>query len=119
MIRIFTIALFVFSLSSLSTVLAQSVGIKLNVGDVPNAVLDVNGSVAMREGTPLSIVNGTNNNVAVDSMSFYRITAPTAVFSITGLTNGFDGRILTLINATSYTMTLKHLSTSSTARTRP
>ena len=84
---------------------AQSVGVKTSS---PQTTLDVNGSVAMREGTPLSIANGTNNNVVIDTMSFYRITAPTAVFTITGFTNGFDGRMLTLINATSYTMTLKH-----------
>ena len=85
---------------------AQNVGIKMT--GTPNAVLDVNGSVAIREGTPLSIANGTNNNVAVDSMSYYRLTAPTAAFTITGFTNGLDGRILTLINATNFTMTLKH-----------
>ena len=91
---------------------AQSVGVKTSS---PQTTLDVNGSVAMREGTPLSIANGTNNNVAIDTMSFYRITAPTAVFDITGFTNGFDGRLLNLVNATSYTMTLKHQVTSSSA----
>ncbi len=91
---------------------AQSIGVKTGS---PQTTLDVNGSVAMREGTPLSIANGTNNNVAIDSMSFYRITAPTATFTITGFTNGFDGRMLTLINATSYTITLKHQVTSSAA----
>ncbi len=48
-------------------------------------------------------------------MSYYRITGPTAIFTITGFTNGFDGRMLTLINATSYAMTLKHQVTSSAA----
>ncbi len=91
---------------------AQNIGVKTAT---PQAVLDVNGSVAMREGTPLSMANGTNNNVTIDTMSFYRITAPTAVFTITGFTNGLDGRLLTIINATSYTMTLKHQVTSSTA----
>ena len=94
---------------------AQNVGVKTGT---PNAVLDVNGSVAIREGTPLSIANGTNNNVAVDSMSYYRLTAPTAAFTITGFTNGLDGRILRLINATNFTMTLKHQNASSTAANR-
>ena len=84
---------------------AQSIGIKTIS---PMATLDINGSVAMREGTPLSIANGTNNNVAIDTMSFYRITAPTAVFTISGFTNGYDGRILTIVNTTSYAMTIKH-----------
>ncbi len=94
------------------TLVGQNIGVKTVT---PQAVLDVNGSVAVREGTPLSIANGTNNNVTIDTMSFYRITAPTAVFTITGFTNGFDGRLLTIINATSYTMTLKHQVTSSSA----
>ena len=94
---------------------AQNIGVKTGT---PNAVLDVNGSVAFREGTPLSITSGVNNNVAVDSMSFYRITAPTAAFSITGFTAGFDGRMLTIINATNYVMSIKHLSTLSTATNR-
>ncbi len=91
---------------------AQNIGVKTVS---PQTTLDVNGSFAMREGTPLSIANGTNNNVAIDTMSFYRITAPTAVFSITGFTNGSDGRMLIFINATSYAMTLKHQVTSSSA----
>ncbi len=91
---------------------AQNIGVKTVS---PQTVLDVNGSVAIREGSPLSVVNGTNNNVAIDSMSFYRITAPTATFTITGFANGSDGRMLTLLNATSYTMTLTHQATSSAA----
>lgn len=97
------------------SLMAQNIGIKTST---PLTNLDVNGSVAMREGTPLSIANGANNNVAIDTMSFYRITAPTAVFSITGFTNGADGRILTFVNATSYTMTLNHQSVLSTAANR-
>ena len=101
----------------LLTIVAQAQNIGVKTG-TPNAVLDVNGSVAFREGGPLSMVNGVNNNATIDSMSFYRITGPTAAFSLTGCTAGFDGRILTLVNATNYTMTLKHLNTSSTAANR-
>ena len=107
-----------FTLLSLISMQAQSMGVKLSSGEVPNTILDVNGSVAVREGSPLSMGNGTNNNVAIDSMSFYQITAPTAVFTITGLTNGVNGRLLTLFNRTNYTMTLKHQNTSSTAANR-
>ena len=105
----------IFLVVTTAALQAQSIGVKT---DTPLATLDVNGSVAYREGTPLSIVNGTNNNVTVDSMSFYRIVAPTAVFSITGFSSGFDGRLLTIINATNYTMTLKHQNASSTAANR-
>jgi hypothetical protein len=94
---------------------AQNIGVKTVS---PQTVVDVNGSVAVREGTPLTVSNGTNNNIVIDTMSFYRISAPTSAFTITGFTNGFDGRVLTLINTTSYTMTLKHQSTLSTATNR-
>lgn len=97
------------------SLMSQSIGIKTST---PQTTLDVNGSVAMREGGALAVVNGANNNVTIDTMSFYRITAPTAVFSITGFTNGSDGRLLTIINASSYTLTLKHQSASSTAANR-
>jgi trimeric autotransporter adhesin len=110
--RFFTIFLF----STLHYgLIAQNMGIKLPASTLPNTTLDVNGAVSYREGTPLVVSNGINNNVVLDSMSFYRITAPTANFTITGLTNGQNGRVLILVNATSFTMTLGHLTGTSTA----
>lgn len=114
-LKLLTILLAILLMLSIVGLNAQNMGIKLSAGSLPNAVLDVNGSVAMREGSPLSIANGANNNVAIDSMSYYRITAPTAVFTITGFANGQNGQILILYNATSYTMTLGNQTTSSTA----
>ena len=108
---------FLFSLLTIinGSLYAQNIGVKTVS---PQTVLDVNGSVAMREGTALAIINGTNNNVVIDTMSFYRITAPTAVFNITGFTNGSDGRLLTIINVTNFTLTLRHQSVTSTAANR-
>jgi hypothetical protein len=93
---------------------AQNMGLKLSAGSLPNTTLDVNGSVAYREGTALPLVNGINSNVslATSDYSLFRITTPTAAFSITGFTNGQNGRILTLINATTQAMTLVNLATS-------
>jgi hypothetical protein len=93
-------------------IVAQKVGVKTGT---PQTVLDVNGSVAFREGSVLSVGNGNNNNVAIDSMSFYRITAPTVNFKISGFANGLDGRILVIVNATNFTCTLRHLQSSSSA----
>jgi hypothetical protein len=98
-----------FSIPSMG--FSQSIGVKTSD---PQTLLDVNGSVAFRESSPLSISNGTNDNVAIDSMSFYRIVAPTAAFTLTGFTNGKNGRMLILVNATTYDMSLQH-QTGSTA----
>jgi hypothetical protein len=94
---------------------AQNMGIKLSSGTLPNTTLDVNGSVAFREGTALTLANGANNNISLASSEYalFRVTGPSAAFSITGFTNGQNGRILTLINATTQLMTLTNLATSS------
>lgn len=93
-------------------VYGQNVGIMTST---PNTALDVNGSVSFEEGTPLTLVNGVNSNVAIGNYSYFRITGPTAAFSITGFTGGQNGRILTVVNTTSQTLTLSHQTTSSSA----
>ena len=69
-----------------ASLFGQNMGIKMAPGASPNATLDVNGSFALREGTALALANGQNNNVALDSMSFYRLTGPTAAFAVSGFT---------------------------------
>jgi hypothetical protein len=91
---------------------AQNMGVKLPVSTAPNATLDVNGSTAFREGTALALANGVNTNVVLSDYSLFRLSGPTAAFSITGFTQGKDGRVLTLINSTAHVLTLTHQSTS-------
>ena len=89
-----------------------------NVGietSAPNTSLDINGSLAYREGTPLALVNGSNNNIALSAFSYFRITGPTAAFSISGVTAGVDGRIVTIYNTTSQIMTIVNDATSTAA----
>jgi len=76
----------------------------------PNTRLDVTGDFALREAS-MVLGNGGNNNVdAITTRSaFYRITGPTADFSITGISGGFDGRIVTLYNASGEKLTLSSL----------
>jgi hypothetical protein len=89
------------------TLSAQNMGAKLPAGTLPNTTLDVNGAASLREGTALTLANGANNDINLATeYSFYRITGPTAAFSITGFNNGQDGRILTVVNATTQTMTI-------------
>jgi hypothetical protein len=107
-----SILFFIFFFNSLQ---AQNIGVKLPVSTSPNTSLDVNGSVAFREGTVLTLVNGVNSDVVLGDFTLFRIAGPTAPFSITGFSNGQNGRILTLINTTSQILMLTHLATSSAA----
>ena len=108
----------VLILSITQSLKAQSLGVKLAAAATPNTTLDVNGSVAFREGTALTLVNGANNNVTLADYSFFRIIEPTAAFNISGLTNGQDGRLLYLVNATTYNMTINNASAASLAANR-
>lgn len=81
------------------------------------AVFDIVGAISLRFST-LSLSNGANNNVNTSAMSFNKITAPTAAFSITGVSGGTDGRMIILYNATTFDMTIANESASSTAANR-
>ena len=109
---------FLLFLSNFMTLSAQNMGIRMTEGTTPSTTLDINGSVAFREAAPLALLNGTNNNVQLDSMSFYRITAPTQAFNISGFANGTNGRMLILYNTTSQIMTLNHQNANSIASNR-
>jgi hypothetical protein len=69
----------------------------------PATRLDVNGDLALRERV-LTLANGINSNVPVDSNTFFRVTGPVSLFALTGLAGGVDGKIVTLFNNTSSTM---------------
>lgn len=64
-----------------------------------------NGGVAYPQRN-LTLVNGANHNVSVDDGIYWRITGPTAPFSISGFKTVADGRYLILQNATTQDMTL-------------
>lgn len=92
--------------STLFTVdgLNNRVGVKSVI--TPNSVLDVNGDLALREGTAIAVVNGSNNLSPVGEFSHYRLTGATAAFTISTIANGNDGQLLTLINQTGQSMTI-------------
>jgi len=94
-------------LGSIKTSWFSSTSIKANFTS-----LDVNGSLALREAV-LVLTNADNNNVAIAGYSFFRITGPTTSFAITGIANGFDGKVITLYNATVFSLTIKNLNPSS------
>lgn len=106
-------AIFAFLLPSV--VLAQNVGIGTSG---PLTKLDVNGDLAIREGTALALVNGANHNLAMGPFSFFRITGPTAAFTVTGLAGGQDGKVLVLYNTTNQAMSIANENAGSAANNR-
>ena len=63
----------------------------------------------------LTLSNGANNNVGLPKRSFARITGPSAVFNITGIRDGADGKVAILYNTTAYAMTITNNATSTAA----
>jgi len=87
----------------------------------PNTKLEVAGALSLNEGSALTFANGNNNNIALGGpFSMYRITGPTAVFSLTGVVpvTGANGQIVTIENTTTFPMTLVHDAAASTAGNR-
>ncbi|MBL7740297.1 MAG: hypothetical protein JNK14_13865 [Chitinophagaceae bacterium] len=83
----------------------------------PRTNLDVNGDVAIRQNS-IALVNGANNNIDPGKFSFVTVSGPTAAFSISGVQNGRDGKIVTILNTTGQDMTIGNLSVSSAALNR-
>lgn len=100
-----------------STIALSQVGIDTTA---PITTLDVNGAISLRDGGTLILTDGNNNNVnlGADPHSVYRITGPTNNFAITGITplTGADGQMVTLVNTTDETLTIRHNSTSASTR---
>ena len=113
------------ALLAIAVAQAQNVGIGTND---PKVKLDINGSLALREGPALTLVNGgasggANDNIVLPDITtgvkagFYRITGPTAAFSVFGIvpTTGADGQLVTLVNTTNNVMTIKNNASSTAA----
>lgn len=86
-------------------------------GSQSGTKLDVNGDVAHRQNI-ITLSNATNNNITTGTFSFVKIEGPTNAFSITGIQNGSDGKILTLLNLTGQNMTIVNQSGLSNADNR-
>ncbi|MBL7815201.1 MAG: hypothetical protein JNL70_09330 [Saprospiraceae bacterium] len=107
------------SLIAIST-FAQGQKIGINTSS-PESYLDVNGSVSFREGTPISlsgILGNSGNDLSINNHSFFRITDAAALFTLSGIANGTDGRILMLVNSTAFNMIIGHQSLLSTTVNR-
>jgi hypothetical protein len=95
---------------------AQNVGINTTS---PQAALDVYGDVIFRSAD-LVVADGTTLALDVNNnrFSFYRVAGPTAGFTIAGLTQGVEGRLVTLFNRSGFTMQLNHLDAAASVNDR-
>lgn len=87
-------------------VFSQNVGINT---ETPEASLDVNGDVIFKT-SELTVADGINIALDINTtrFSYYRLSGPTADFTVAGITAGNDGRLLTLFNRTGFTMQLNN-----------
>jgi hypothetical protein len=86
---------------------AQNVGINTTT---PQAALDVYGDVIFRSAD-LVVADGltTALNVNSNKFSYYRVNGPTANFTLAGITQGVEGRLVTLFNRSGFSMQLNNL----------
>ncbi len=88
------------------------------VGDtLPRTLLDIKGDLAIRD-TTATFTNGNNNNVIIKTWSWVPVTGPSASFTLTGVANPQDGKILVLYNRTTQAMTIANDNINSTAGNR-
>ena len=63
----------------------------------------------------LTCVNGANTDLVLPEGTNFYITGPTAAFTISGLTQGTDGRTISLYNSVAFAMTITNDATSTAA----
>lgn len=84
----------------------------------PSTSLDVAKDVAIRENVVTLSINAISNMSGLDDKSFVNFDSAPSDFTIYGIANGVDGKILRLYNSTTYNMTLANETTFNTAANR-
>ena len=64
------------------------------------------GDVSFANYALSSLANGNNADLAVTTNTFVNVSGPTGVFTICGIANGRDGKLLILVNRTGQVMTV-------------
>jgi len=82
----------------------------------PNVTFDVNGGIAYRQTTKAQIT-ANQNDYAIGAQSSFRINSD-AARNITGITGGFDGKLLIIRNTGAFAITFTHQDALSTATNR-
>jgi len=100
------IATFTIVLFFTSRILSQNVGINTTN---PEASLDVYGDVIFRTVT-ISADDGITYafDINTTKSSYYRVSGPTADFTLAGIIAGIDGRTITLFNRSGFSMQLNN-----------
>jgi trimeric autotransporter adhesin len=93
--------------------------VKVGIGvSSPNTKLEINGDLSYYEVVFNTTTNPISNASIGASTSFVTITGETANYAISGIANGFNGKVLTIYNNTAFTMTLNNLNTGSNVANR-
>jgi hypothetical protein len=87
-----------------------SAAVKVGIGvNNPQAALDVNGDVIFRSAD-LEVADGVNLALDVNTskFSYYRLSGPSADYVVAGISLGIDGRRITLMNNSGFSMQLNN-----------
>jgi len=101
---------------NVSGLTGQNIGIGHNVAE---GLLDLNGDLVLRSAD-ITLPNGNSIAVDVESNPFsnFRITGPTASFSIGGISASPDGKLLSFFNNSVQLMTILHENATAQASNR-
>jgi hypothetical protein len=94
---------------------SQNIGFGTNQ---PQTIIDINGDLALRS-TSLEISNGTHNALNISAkFSSFRITGPSAAFTIAGMIAGSEGKLVTLFNRSGHPFSLLNEATTAAESAR-
>lgn len=81
-------------------------------GSITNATVvgtnTVDGHIKFIRYAVTSLANGNNAAVPIATNTFVEVSGPTGAFTINGIANGTDGRLLIVLNQTGQNMTMAH-----------
>lgn len=91
--------------------LVQTFG-RLQAASITNSTLTgtnvVTGDVSYSRLNVTSLANGNNAAVPLGTNVYFKVSGPSAAFTINGIANGRDGKSIIIQNSTGYAMTLAH-----------
>lgn len=103
-------------LANTSAAVSQNVGINITS---PQAALDVYGDIIIRSAD-ITVADGTTLalDVNYNRFSYYRLSGPTAAFTVAGITAGVEGRLVSFFNRSGFDMQLNNDDPAATAINR-
>lgn len=80
-----------------------------------NRVVNATAALITTIGQGVTLANGDNNNISLALIGEVYTAGPTGAYAITGISGGYHGREVTIVNYVAQTMTIAHNSGSSSA----